>query len=690
MPLKQVVQDVRSGVTGTHTIPAPTLGPQEVLVAAAQSLVSAGTERYVVDLARKSLFGKARARPDQVRRVLEKVRDEGLLVTAQQVRAKLDEPMPLGYSAAGLVLACGQGAEGLKAGDRVAAAVPHAEIAAIGENLCARVPDGVSFQQAAYTSVAAIGLQGVRLAGVQLGEAVLVIGLGLIGQICVALLKAQGCRVFGTDIDPAKLDLARLWGRRGRARLPDRSGPGVQRRPRRGRRCDHRGHRKQRADRVRRGGAPPQGADRARRRCRPEPPPAALLPEGAGVHGVVVAWAGRGDRLYEEKGIDYPIGHARWTAKRNMEAVLDLMAQGKLPVERLTTHRFPIERAAEAYDLITSRKDPFIGILLEYPPPPEKPMRRLDLRASPAPRQARGERHRGRELRAPRDAAQPLPRGRLRVPWPLHGQGDERRAHRAALGVRLCHDGRRGALEGRGDPGRLHRHAARSARRAGDGGAPRRQARLRGEAALHRAGGAGRHRGARRGAGGECPLLTVGFNRRFAPATRELRRFFEGIVPLSVSHRFSPGAIPPDHWTQDEEVGGGRIVGEACHAIDTCTAIVGSPPVRVFAESVAKVGGLQTTDDRVFITLRHADGSISNVSYQGAGDRAAPSERVEVFGDGRTGCVEGWDRIDLWVGGGTARPPGARTRATGPSSRRSCRAVVQAAPGPFRGSSSTP
>jgi threonine dehydrogenase-like Zn-dependent dehydrogenase len=210
--MKQVVQEVRSGRTTVREIPAPIALPGHVVVATAASLLSAGTERYVVELARKSLLGKARQRPDHVRRVLQKLKQEGLASTFQQVVAKLDEPMALGYSAAGVVLECGRGVQAFKPGDRVAAAGPHAGVLSVGQNVCARIPDGVSFEQAAYTSVAAIGLEGVRLARVELGARVLLIGLGLIGQICVCLLKAQGCRVFGTDVDPAKLALAKELG----------------------------------------------------------------------------------------------------------------------------------------------------------------------------------------------------------------------------------------------------------------------------------------------------------------------------------------------------------------------------------------------------------------------------------------------------------------------------------------------
>ena len=325
----QVVQDISSGKTTVRQLPDPIAPAGHVVVANAASLVSAGTERYVVELARKSLLAKARARPDHVRRVLQKIKAEGLLPTARQVLAKLDEPMPLGYSSAGVVLECGRGVQDLKPGDRVATAGPHAGVVAIGRNLCAKIPDAVTFEQAAYTSVASIGLEGVRLARATLGERVLVIGLGLIGQICVALLKAQGCQVFGTDVDPAKLELARTFG--ADAVAPGSPSP---------------------IDEIK-AFSEDHGVDAVIITAATESNgPIELAAEVSRVRGRIVLVGvvglelprapffqkeleftvsaslgpGRWDSAYEEKGLDYPFGHVRWTAQRNMAAVLDAAA----------------------------------------------------------------------------------------------------------------------------------------------------------------------------------------------------------------------------------------------------------------------------------------------------------------------------------------------------------------------------
>jgi predicted dehydrogenase len=651
--MKQVIQDVRSGVTAVRELPAPIATPGQVVIATSASLISAGTERYVVDLARKSLLGKARERPDQVRRVLQKLKQDGLKLTAQQVFAKLDEPMPLGYSAAGVVLECGRGVQELKPGDRVAAAAPHAGVVSVPKNLCAKIPDNVTFEQAAYAGVAAIALEGVRLAKVTLGERVLVIGLGLIGQMCVAMLKAQGCRVFGTDIDPAKIEQARAFGL-------DAGATGS---PRDAIRAFSDGHG---VDAVvitasTKSNEPIElAADVSRVRGR------IVL---VGVTGLEIPRTpfflkeleftvsfsigpGRTDPSYEDRGVDYPVGHVRWTAQRNLQAVLDTISMGKLPVEKLTSHRFPVERAADAYDLITQNSEPFLGVVLEYEPVEAPLRRRIDI----------GKKSNGHAA-AHSLGVSMIGAGNFArlVMMPLLKQigGVEWRGLCTARGMNAEHSGRRLGYEyattefeevladkrtnavfvaTRHD---LHADLVIAALRAGKHVFVEKPLCIRTDE-LQRIESCVLELGDR------CPVLTVGFNRRFAAATERMRAFFSGAGPLSVSYRFAPGAIPASAWPQDEDAGGGRIVGEACHAIDTCAAIVGSPPMRVFAESVARADGLETTDDRVFITLRHENGSISNVSYQAGGDKTAPVERFEIHGGGRTASCDNWDRIDLW------------------------------------------
>lgn len=646
----QVVQDIRSGETGVRELPDPRALPGHVVVRTVASLVSAGTERYVVDLARKSLLGKARERPDHVRRVIQKVKQEGLMPTVSQVFAKLDEPMPLGYSSAGFVIECGRGVQEFKPGDRVAAAGPHAGVISIGRNLCARIPEGVSFEQAAYASVAAIALEGVRLARVTLGERVLVVGLGLIGQICVCLLKAQGCRVFGTDIDPRKLDLARALG----------------------------------ADEVA-AGAPIEaarafsdsfGVDAAIiTAATASNEPIEFAAEACRTRGRIVLVGvaglnlprdpffkkeleftvssslgpGRGDPVYEEKGIDYPIGHARWTAQRNMQTVLEIMAGGQLPVERLTTHRFAIGNAAQAYDLITSRREPFTGILIEYPQDTTTPTRKILLRAQKSAAGKLGVSMIGAGNFA-RLIMFPILSKLSDIEWrglcTARGMNAEHSGKKMDFAfattdvAEILHDesSRAVFIATRHD---LHAQLVIAALRAGKHVFVEKPLCIRPQELDDIA-------RCVEELGSQCPVLMVGFNRRFASATAKLSAHFAGARPLSISYRFAPGALPASAWPQDEDVGGGRIIGEACHAIDTCTALAGSVPIKIYSESVGHSGGIETTDDRVFITMRHENGSISNISYQASGDRAAPVERIEVYGGGRTGVIESWNAIELW------------------------------------------
>ncbi len=661
--MRQVVQEVRSGNTTVRELPAPIAVPGSVIVANAASLISAGTERYVVELARKSLIGKARERPDHVRRVLQKLKQEGVLNTVQQVRAKLDEPMPLGYSSAGVVLECGRGVSEFKPGDRVACVRPHAGIVSVGRNLVARIPDNVTFEQACYGSVGAIALEGVRLARVGLGERVLVIGLGLIGQIAVCLLKAQGCRVYGIDLDPAKVKLALELGadaaetrssRDAVLAFSDNFGPD--------------------AVVITAATDSNQPIEFAADVCRPKgrivlvgvaglnlPRPPFFQKELEFTVSSSLG-PGRGDPAYEEKGIDYPIGFARWTAQRNLQAVLETISSGKLPVDRFTTHRMPIERAAEAYDLITTGREPFIGIVLKYPEPEQRPARRLPLRAKGS----------SGALGVSMVGAGNFARLIL-MPMLSRLSGFELRGLATAKGMSAEHSGRSMGFEYAttdvgevfSDPDTqavfiatrhdLHADLVIQALEAGKNVFVEKPLCIRPEELDRISATVAK-------LGDKCPLLMVGFNRRFAGATADIRSHFRDKAPLSVAYRFAPGAIPANAWPQDEDVGGGRIIGEACHAIDTCAAIVGSPPVRVYAESAAQVGGVETTDDRVFITLRHANGSVSNVSYQAGGDRAGPTERIEVFGGGRTATLEGWDQLELWSGARVERRRGGKDK----------------------------
>jgi predicted dehydrogenase/threonine dehydrogenase-like Zn-dependent dehydrogenase len=656
--VQQVVQEVRSGKLSVAEIPAPLAQPGEVLIANVASVISAGTERMVIDLAKKSLLGKARERPDLVRRVIEKCRNEGVLTTLRQVREQLDAPLAMGYSSAGVVLACGPGVQHLKPGDRVASNGPHAEIVSVGKHLCATVPENVDFDQAAFAVLGAIALNGVRLSGGKLGETAFVIGLGLIGQIAVGLLAAAGCRVIGTDPDSAKCDLAQRMG--AETARPNLAGAEVESL------TGGLG-----ADAVLITASTPSNAPI-------ELAAAAVRKKGrvvlVGVVGLeldrrpfyfkeaefVVSCSygpGRYDPEYEDRGHDYPAAYVRWTEERNIQAVLELMGRGKLDLRPLISHRFPIDQAERAYELIESGREPYLGVILEYPRPQEQTQRHAVHLAPPkhSDRPAVGVLGAGNFARlvllpALRDC------GRLRLATLC-----------TAGGLSAVTSGRKlGFEQATTDEGEVfdnpqidavvsitrHDLHARHVIRAIQGGkaifvekplclTQEELAQI--ERALAEA-------------GDRAPLLMVGFNRRFSPAAAEVRRFFaDATSPLAVSIRFNAGPLPSDHWLQDDAEGGGRIIGEACHGLDLATFLVGSPPVRVFAESIASPHAATTTDDQCFITLRHANGSISNVAYLAGGDKSFPKERIEIIGDGRVAVIDDFRTLTTCRAGRTSR-----------------------------------
>jgi predicted dehydrogenase/threonine dehydrogenase-like Zn-dependent dehydrogenase len=659
--MQQVVQRIRDGRLSLADVPEPLVRAGHVLIANAASVISAGTEKMAMELAGKSLLGKARERPDQVRRVLEKLRQEGFFQTLAQVREKLDEPMTLGYSSAGTVLTVGAGVEEFKPGDRVASNGPHAGVVCVPKHLCARVPDNVPFDQAAFTVLGAIAVQGVRLSRVEIGSVIYVIGLGLIGQITVALLLAQGCRVVATDPVAARCELALRMGAEAAAPALDA--------------------------RAAAAASAGLGADAviitasARSNEPIEQAVEAVRKKGrivlVGVVGLeldrrplyfkeaelVVSCSygpGRYDPDYEERGHDYPPAYVRWTEQRNMQAVLELMTSGRLDVTPLLTHRFPIERALEAYELIEKGSEPYLGIVLEYPEAAGDDRRRVELRP-------------------------PAPATAGRIGAGVIGAGS---FARAVLIPAICDDG---SYDPRVICSAGGLSAAHTGAKRGFAAAASEVEELLGDfsvaavfiATRHdehatlacRALGAGKHVFVEKPlalqveelaqieeALSNAPerILMVGFNRRFAPASAKVREFFADVSqPLAVSIRFNAGPIPPEHWTQDEEIGGGRIVGEACHAIDLATFLVGAPPVRVFAESIGGPNAPAIRDDQTFITLRHANGSISSIAYLAGGDKAFPKERVEVIGGGRIAVIDDFRSVTTCAGGRT------RTRRLG-------------------------
>jgi predicted dehydrogenase/threonine dehydrogenase-like Zn-dependent dehydrogenase len=684
--MKQLLQNLKTGEGVVADVPAPVAQRGRVVVRAAASLVSAGTERAFVELGRKSLVGKAKERPDLVRKVFEKVKSEGLLGTLQSVREKLDESHALGYSAAGVVVEAGEDVTEFRAGDRVACAgtgyAAHAELLSVPKNLCVRLPDGVDFESGAFATLGAIALQGVRLAEPTLGESVVVIGLGLLGQLATQLLRANGCRVFGVDLEESKVELAKSLG----ADDGCAAGPGV----------------KDAVSKWSRG----RGADAVVITAATQSDePVELAGEISRLRGRVVAVGlvgmnvprqiyfqreltlrvsmsygpGRYDPEYEERGHDYPLPYVRWTEGRNLEAFLDLVAAGSVKTAPLVTHRFPVEEGARAYRLISGDAgEPYLGILINY-----DTERELE----------RNVKNQTSNLKFEISN----PEGRVRVG--MVGAGDYARRmllpHFKAEGVEFVSIATASGVSAR-DVGTRHGFARFVS------GAEE----VLTDDAVNLVVVATRHDShaelARRALGRgldvfvEKPLalnddeldavleaatkssgrLTVGFNRRFSPHARAAKEFFaDARAPLSILYRVNAGRVPRTHWTQDAREGGGRIRGEVCHFVDFMHFMTGSRVERVHAESVTSDDHAAVDDDSVFVTLKFADGSNGQIAYLAEGDRALQKERVEIYGAGRTFVIEDFRAAAHFRDGRETR---SRLRAQDKGQREQVRAVCEA------------
>jgi predicted dehydrogenase/threonine dehydrogenase-like Zn-dependent dehydrogenase len=659
--MKAVMQSYSGGSPNVVEVPPPALLPGGLLVQNARSLVSAGTERLMVDLAQKSLLGKARARPDLVRQVLQKVQKDGLLATVDTVRKRLDVPMPLGYSSAGVVLEVADGVSDFRPGDRVACAgagyANHAEVIFVPRHLAAPVPDAVPFEAAAFTTVGAIALQGLRLAKPELGETVVVIGLGLVGLLTVQLTRAAGCRVLGMDTDPERCRLARELGVEFATEDPDAlhdtcleatGGHGADRvlvtaSTQSSQPVELAGHLARRRGTVVVVGA--VGLEL------PRPP---YYQKELEFRLSCSYGPGRYDPEYEEKGRDYPYGHVRWTENRNLRAFLDQLAAGTVVTEPLVSHRFPIDGAPGAYELLTEKgAEPSLGIVLEYPEP--------EAQGSEVPRPRRVE-------LAPRK--RPSPDGRIRLGVLGAGQfaagvllpviANLPRVELVgvcnATGIKARHVGRRfGFRFATTEPREIlehpeidtvliatrhHLHAPQvlSALEAGLRVFVEKPLCLREDelTAIEAA----------CAAAPAPPTLMVGYNRRFAPMTRRLAEHLARASGPKVMHyRINAGYLPPEHWTQDPEVGGGRLLGEACHFVDYLTFLAGAPPSSWNVCSLPTGGRYR--DDNLVITLTFPDGSLGTVTYVANGDPSLAKERCEVFCGGTAAVLDNFRRLDL-------------------------------------------
>jgi predicted dehydrogenase/threonine dehydrogenase-like Zn-dependent dehydrogenase len=666
--MKQILQNLKNGSTEATEVPCPRASTGQLLIRTTRSLISAGTERMMVDFGKANPIEKARQQPDKVRMVLDKIKTDGLMPTLDAVRNKLDQPLPLGYCNVGEVLETGKGIDGFALGDRIASNGKHAEVVSVPVNLCARIPDTVSDEEAAFTVIGAIALQGIRLVQPTLGEAVVVTGLGLIGQITVQLLRAHGCRVLGIDFDPAKLAMAKSFGAEvvnlGAGEDPVQA-----------------------AERFSRG----RGVDAvivtaATKSSEPMHQAALMCRKRGrivlvGVAGLELSrddffkkeltfqvscsyGPGRYDPDYEEKGQDYPVGYVRWTEQRNFEAVLDMMADGRLNVKPLISHRFILEHTDAAYAVVGG-SEPSMGILLEYPTRAEKPdavVRESTVRFV-SHQSVVGM---GRSVSVAFVGSGNYATAVL-IPA-FKSAGARLRSVASSTGVSGVHAAKKyGFEETTTDTAKLfddskidalvittrHNSHARFVLQGLEAGKHVfvEKPLCLTLAELEEIEGA--H--ARLAEQGKAPLVMVGFNRRFAPQVQKIKSLLIGVSgPKSFVMTVNAGAIPSDHWTQNREVGGGRIIGEACHFIDLLRFLSGSPIV-----SHSRLAMDSANGDTVSLQFGFSDGSIGTIHYFSNGCKAFPKERLEVFAAGRVLQLDnfrklrgyawpGFHKMNLW------------------------------------------
>lgn len=656
--MKQVLQSLKTGATELADIPCPAPSSKEVLIRTTRSLVSAGTERMLVEFGQAGWIDKVRSQPDKVKMVIDKIRTDGLLPTIEAVQNKLDQPLTLGYCNVGRVLELGSQLSGFSVGDRVASNGKHAQVVCVPGNLCARIPDSVSDDEAAFTVISAIALQGIRLANPTLGETVVVTGLGLIGLIAAQLLKANGCHVIGIDIDPVKLNLAKQFGAEVIDVANGESSVEAAIALSRGRGVDAVviTASSQSNDLVR------QAALMSRKRGR------IIL---VGVVGLELSRSdfyekelsfqvscsygpGRYDPNYEERGNDYPLGFVRWTEQRNFEAVLDMMAEGRLDVKPLISHRFTLEKADEAYDLITST-DQSLGILFDYPTVSESSDSALRLD------QIHLAGHKNDILRNFQKASVGfIGSGSYAISVLIpafHKSGAHLLSVASKGGVSSFYAGKKFGFEKVATSTDLiftdvSLNAVVIATQH-DSHAIYVEQGLRAKKHVYV----------------EKPLcltidelekisavytdihgssglnLMVGFNRRFAPHTQKIKSLLsDNMIPKSFVMTVNAGHIDSAHWTQDCQAGGGRIIGEACHFIDLMRYLAGASIIDYSVQVMGNSSTLLATDS-VVIGLKFADGSIASIQYLANGSKTFPKERLEVFCGGKILSLDNFRKL---------------------------------------------
>jgi predicted dehydrogenase len=670
--MKQVIQNYRTGKLDLAEVPIPVCSSNKILVKNIASLISIGTERSIIELGQKSLLGKAKARPDLVKRFMEKAKKEGIIKTFNEALGRLDNPTPLGYSSAGVVVEAGNNVHKFSPGDRIACIgagyAAHAEYITVPENLCCKMPDDLSFEEASFGMLGIIALHGIRCARLTFGESVAVIGLGLLGLLSVQILKAYGCKVAGMDIDPAKVELAKTLGadlaftsiedfKSGTERFTNGYG----------------------ADAViitaaTKSDAPVNTAvEVARYGGR------IVLVGVADIHPqrnemwhkeveIIVSKAGGPgtfDPFYENKGIDYPIGYVRWTENRNLEEFLSLVREKKVNVRDLISHRFPIEQAETVYgDVLEGKGGPYTGVVLEYPEDNNKKntglvrlvelvktnktnaTNRTNLTSKTISVGVIGAGLFGKALLLP--ALKNIKDISLHT---LSTSSSANTYHTAKkYGFENCTTDYKEVITSEEinsvivlTPHSLHAQMVKEALKAGKHVFVEKplcvnQEELREIVDIYSS-PVTHH---------PSPSLMVGYNRRFSPHAIKVKEYLlNRQEPLVITYRINAGFVPAGHWVHSEEEGGSRIIGEVCHFVDMLQFLTKSNPVRVYAERISGPNRTTLNSDNVTVTIKFEDGSVGNIIYSASGDKAYSREQIEIFSEGKTIVIKDYKETNF-------------------------------------------
>ncbi|MBA3986570.1 MAG: Gfo/Idh/MocA family oxidoreductase [Flavobacteriales bacterium] len=651
--MKQVIQNFKTGELYVDEVPKPSITDRMVLVENKFSLISAGTERSTVKVGKASLIGKAKQRPDLVAQVLQNIKKEGIKATLEKVKTKLDSLKALGYSTAGVVAASMDSNSKFKPGDRVACAgqdyASHAEVVSIPQNLIAKIPDNVSFEEASFTTLGAIALQGVRQAEPRLGDKVCVIGLGLLGQLTVQLLKANGCQVFGIDLSKGLVDLSKESGAE-QALLRNDSNLLTA------------------IDNFTNG----HGFDSVIiTAAAPSNDPIELSAVISRKKGkVIVVGAvkmdvprdpdfyrkeldlrmscsygpGRYDVSYEEDGQDYPYAYVRYTEQRNMETFLDLVSSGAIQLKNLITHTFDINDAEKAYDIVLGKvQEPHIGILLSYPDSENKATSLVNLKSEPLKDINIGFIGAGSFAQSYLIPYTKAEGGSLDTVVTSKGITSKNVAQK--FNFNNASSDAKDILTNKeintvfiATPHNSHASYVMDALKAGKNVFVEKPLAMNYEEldAVKKAYDEGNSK------------LMVGFNRRFSPVVVKIKEEFKNNgEPKVINIRVNAGFIPKDHWTQSPNLGGGRIIGEMCHFIDLMQFFTDAKPIKVYADSIKTSNETLTAEDNISITISFDDGSIGNLLYVGNGDKSLPKELIEIFSGGKVGRILDFRKGDL-------------------------------------------